>query len=346
MRRPSYKLSEIATLIGGELNGDGNTVIQGVGGIKDAGPGQITFLSNPVYARFLAGTRASAAIIAPDVECPVPSVCVKNPYLGFLKVLETFAGAFQLAFPPGIHPSAVVDSTADIGDNASIGPCCGVGERTRIGARSVLMHGTWASDDVEIGSDCLVYPNVVIRERTCIGDRAIIHPGAVIGADGFGFAQEGKRHRKIPQIGRVVIGDDVEVGANSTIDRAAFGETRIGNGVKIDNLVQVAHNVVIGDNTVIAALAGLSGSLTVGENVMMGGQAGLAGHIEIGDRAVVAAQSGVAKSIPPDTVVSGYPASEHGLQKRIWAYTARLPEIYRRIKALEKRIGELESEEK
>lgn len=338
------KLSEIAELVGGELRGDGETVIHGVRGIRAAQKGEITFLADPRYAGFLESTQASAVIAPPEVSCKIPSVRLENPYQAFLKVTEVLAVGPRLHFTPGVHDTAIVDASARIDDNASIGPHCGIGRGSEIGANTAILHGTYVGDDVMIGCDCLVYPNVTIREGTRIGDRAIIHSGAVIGADGFGYAQEGKVHRKIPQIGRVVIEDDVEIGANTTIDRATFDETRICSGVKIDNLVQVAHNVVVGKNTLLAGQAGISGSAVLGENVVVAGQAGVGGHLEIGDRAVVAPQAGAVQSVKPDTVVSGYPAREHGLARRIYSYTARLPELYRRIKELEKKVSELEKD--
>jgi UDP-3-O-[3-hydroxymyristoyl] glucosamine N-acyltransferase len=340
LSRNSYKLSEIADLVGGELKGNGDTIIRGVGGIKEAREGDITYLADPRYASFLASTRASAVIVPPDARCTIPSVRLQNPHLGFLKVMEAFGLDIQPRPAPGVDERAVVDASARIGDNASIGPYCGVGRNVVIGQGSAVMHGSYIGDDTVIGDECLIYPNVTIRERTRIGSRVIIHPGAVIGADGFGFAREGKVHRKIPQVGCVVIEDDVEIGANTTVDRATFGETRICSGVKIDNLVQIAHNVVVGKNSVFAAQSGIAGSTVLGENVTLAGQAGLVGHLEIGDRVVVAAQAGVSNSIKPDTVVSGYPAREHSLARRIYACMKQLPDLFRRVKALEKKVEE------
>ena len=203
------------------------------------------------------------------------------------------------------------------------------------------MHGSWIDYDVEIGRDCLIFPNVTIRNGTRIGDRVILHPGVVIGADGFGFLPEGGENRKIPQIGRVVLEDDVEIGANSAVDRAAFGETRIGAGTKIDNLVQVGHNVVIGRNSLLAGQTGIAGSTMLGENVIMGGQSGSVGHLEIGDRVTVGAKAGVAHSCGNDKVLSGYPARDHAEMRRIYVYWGRLPDMTRRIRELEKQIREL-----
>jgi UDP-3-O-[3-hydroxymyristoyl] glucosamine N-acyltransferase len=206
------------------------------------------------------------------------------------------------------------------------------------------MAGTFIGEDVRIGRECQIYPNVTIREGSRIGDRVILQPGSVIGADGFGFAKDGQTHHKVPQIGRVIIEDDVEIGANSTIDRATTGETRVKRGSKIDNLVQIAHNVVIGENSILAAQVGIAGSTELGRNVVLAGQAGLVGHITIGDGAMVGAQGGVTKSVPPDTAVSGYPAREHKKARRLWAYNNRLPDLFERVKEMERRIRELEEE--
>jgi UDP-3-O-[3-hydroxymyristoyl] glucosamine N-acyltransferase len=212
----------------------------------------------------------------------------------------------------------------------------------KLGAGTKILFGCYIGSGVTTGEDCLFYPNVTVRERCEIGARVIIHPGAVIGADGFGYIPDGDRHIKVPQVGRVVLEDDVEIGANTTVDRATTDVTRVCAGTKIDNLVQIAHNCIIGENSILAGQVGVSGSVKTGKNVVAAGQSGLVGHIEIGDRVIMGAQAGVTKSIPAGMTVSGYPAREHGLAKKIYAYTARLPELYDRVKELEQRLAELD----
>jgi UDP-3-O-[3-hydroxymyristoyl] glucosamine N-acyltransferase len=221
----------------------------------------------------------------------------------------------------------------------SIGPFCHVGAGAVIGDGTTLIAGVFVGERATLGAQCLIYSNVTIREECTLGDRVILQPGVVIGSDGFGYARHGGVHHKVPQVGRVVIEDDVEIGANSCVDRATTGETRIKRGTKIDNLVQVAHNVVIGENTVLAAQVGISGSTEVGTSVSMGGQAGVGGHLTIGDRVMVGGQAGVTKSVPADTMVSGYPAREHSAARKLYAHIALLPELFKRVKDLERRLG-------
>jgi UDP-3-O-[3-hydroxymyristoyl] glucosamine N-acyltransferase len=342
----TYTLADLAKLVGGRLLGDGGIVIRGVAGIREAQAGEITFVANPKYEEFVNKTEASAIIAPPSLSIAQPSIRHEDPYLAFLKVLTAFAAEWMPVFPRGVHETAAVDESARVGRDVSIGAHCQVDRGAVIGDGCTLLHGTYVGVDAKIGRGCVVYPHVVIRERCEVGDRAIIHAGVVIGSDGFGFARDGDIHKKIPQIGRVVIENDVEIGANTTIDRATTGVTRIGSGSKIDNLVQIAHNVVVGKNCVIAAQVGISGSTVIGDRVMIGGQAGLVGHIEVGEDAVIAAQSGVAKSIPAGTMVWGYPARAHGLAKKLNAFYGRLPDMHRRLKDLEQRIADMEKEEK
>jgi UDP-3-O-[3-hydroxymyristoyl] glucosamine N-acyltransferase len=338
----SYRLCELAELVGGTVVGDGQTLIRGVAGIREAEPGEITFLANPKYEEFLGVTRASAVITGRNLTAPKPVIHIDNPYYAYLQVLNLFAADVAVRYPRGVHESAVVDPGALLGGNVAIGPLCHVGKGARVGDNSTLVGGVFVGEAVEIGSDCLVYPHVTIREGSVIGNRVILQPGVVIGADGFGYAKNGSTHHKVPQIGRVVIEDDVEIGANTCIDRATTGETRVKSGTKIDNLVQIAHNVVMGENCVVAAQAGISGSTEVGSNVVMGGQAGVGGHIVIGERAMVGAQAGVTKDVAKNTAVSGYPAREHMVAKRLYAHTALLPDLFKRVKELERRLLEME----
>ena len=336
-----YTLSELAQLVGGQVDGDAWTRIKGVAGIREAKPGDITFVANPKYEQFAKTTEASAVIATPALEAPGPTIRIDDPYYAYLKVLNLFAEEHIVRYPREIHESAVIDSTAEIGENVSIGPFCQICAGVRVGANTTILCGSFLGQDAAIGSDCLVYANVVVREGSDIGNRVILQPGVVIGSDGFGFARNGSVYHKIPQIGHVVIEDDVEIGANSCVDRATTGETRISRGVKIDNLVQIAHNVSVGEDTVIAAQAGVSGSTELGRNVTLAGQAGVVGHVTIGDNAMVGAQGGVTKSVPADTVVSGYPAREHNLARRLWAHTAQLPSLVKRVRALERAVDSL-----
>jgi len=336
-----FKLKELADIVGGEVEGDSEVEIRGVAGIREARRGDITFVANPKYEEFLPSTGASAVIASRDLASGKPVIRIDNPYFAYLKVLNLFAEDVRARYPRGIHESAVIDASAVIGENVMVGPFCQVGRRARIGNGTTILAGTFIGDDVEVGQDCLFYPNVTVREDTSIGNRVILQPGAVIGADGFGFAKEGSTHHKVPQIGRVVIEDDVEIGANSCVDRATTGETRVRKGSKIDNLVQIAHNVVVGEDSIIAAQAGISGSTELGRGVVLAGQAGLVGHITLGEGAVVGAQGGVTKSVPAGTTVSGYPAREHSQARRLWAHTAQLPALFKRVRELEAKIAEL-----
>ena len=336
-------VAEIADRLGGRVEGDGTLEISGVASLEAARPGQLSFLSNPKYAAFMQMTRAAAVIVgdAWSGASAAALIRVKDADAAFAQA------ALWLARPPvvvrpGIHPTAVIAEGVSLGRDVSIGPYCVLEPGVRIGDRTVLGACGYLGHEAVVGEDCRFYPQVTVREYTRIGNRAIIHNGAVIGSDGFGYVKEGCHWKKIPQVGVVVIGDDVEIGANTTIDRARFGETRIGNGVKIDNLVQIAHNVTIGDDTAIAGQAGISGSTQVGARVMLGGQAGLSGHIRIGDDAVVGAQAGVTKDVPAATFVSGYPAMPHKEALKVHANLMRLPEWKKKVADMDIRLKTLE----
>jgi UDP-3-O-[3-hydroxymyristoyl] glucosamine N-acyltransferase len=333
-----YRLGELAVLVGGELEGDADLLIRGVAGIREAQPGEITFVANSRYEEFVPDTRASAILAGRRLSARIPLIRIDNPYYAYFQVLNLFAGDSAARYARGIHPQAVVDPAARVGADVSIGPFCHVAAGASIGDGSTLVGGVFVGERAQIGARCLIYSHVTIREECLIGDRVILHPGVVIGSDGFGYARHGAVHHKVPQIGVVVIEDDVEIGANSCVDRATTGETRIRRGTKIDNLVQVAHNVIIGEDTVVAAQTGISGSTEVGDGVVLAGQVGVAGHVTIGDRVVAGAQAGITKSIPPDTTVSGYPAREHSLARRIYAHVAMLPELFKRVKELERKL--------
>ena len=336
------RLAEVAAHVGGDLSGDGEILIKGVAGIKEAGSGEITFLGDSRYEEWLAKTTASAVIVPRDHPYNGRAcVRVDDPHLAFYALASLFHRASR-PIPPGIHPSALLGADVRMGAEISIGPNVIVGDRCAIGDRTMLLPGVVIGHNVMIGDDCLIYPNAVLREDTQLGHRVIIHAGAVIGDDGFGFRTSDGQHEKVPQLGRVVIEDDVEIGANTCIDRATAGETVIRCGSRIDNLVQVAHNVKIGSNSILCAQVGIAGSTSVGDSVTLAGQVGIIGHISIGDRAMVGAQGGVTKSIPPDGRVSGYPATPHHLAKRIYAAQRRLPDLVKNVRRLEKRVKELE----
>ncbi|MFC1594058.1 UDP-3-O-(3-hydroxymyristoyl)glucosamine N-acyltransferase [Candidatus Omnitrophota bacterium] len=339
---PQKTVGEIAEIINGELVGNGAIVITGVGGIKEAQKGDITFLANPKYMPLMSQTKASAIITSFEIDsADKPIIRTENPSIAFTETIALFA-PHQIKHPQGIHPTAVVSQAAVISENVAIGAYAIIEDGAEIQENSIIYGGCFVGSQTQVGADCILYPNVTIRERITIGNRVVIQSGAVIGADGFGYVCVNGEHKKIPQIGTVIIEDDCEIGANVTIDRARFEKTVIGKGTKIDNLVQIAHNVITGKNCIIVAQAGISGSTTLGESVTLAGQAGLVGHITIGDNAIVAAQGGVIKSVPANTMVSGYPAKPHETAKKVNACVQRLPQLYKTIDELKKRIEELE----
>lgn len=342
MEKRVHKLGELAEWVSGRLVGDAGIEITGIAGLQEAKAGDITMLADAAHEKYAATSRAAAIVRSDGIRCPLPSIVVEKPYVAFARLLSLFVVTTDAELEEGVHPSSVVHPTAELADDVRIGPFCLVGRGARIGTGTRILSGAVIGDRVTIGKSCLLYSHVTIREACEIGDRVILHPGVVIGADGFGFAWDGERHVKIPQIGRVVIEDDVEIGANSAIDRATTAATRIGRGTKIDNLVQVGHNCVIGRHCILAGQTGVGGSTEMGERVIAAGQSGFMGHMRVGDGVVIGAQSGVTKDVPPGMRVSGYPAREHGLARRLVAYTARLPEIFGRVKAIEARLARIE----
>jgi UDP-3-O-[3-hydroxymyristoyl] glucosamine N-acyltransferase len=336
-------LNEIAKLLDGTVIGDGDTIITGVCGIKEAKEGDITFVANPKYLGLMRHTRASAIITSSEVkDAPKPIVCTENPSLAFAKLVSLLAPNKVKHPAAGIHPTAIIGERVRLGKDVAIHAYVVIEDDVAIGDGTIVYAGVYIGHHTQIGGDSLIYPNVSIRERVTIGNRVIIHSGTVIGSDGFGFATVKGVHQRIPQIGTVVIEDDVEIGSNVTIDRARFDKTVIGRGTKIDNLVQIAHNVVIGENSIIVAQTGISGSTVIGKGVILAGQSGVVGHITIGDNAIVAAQAGVTKSVKPDTKVSGYPAKPHHIAKRVNACIQRLPRLFRQVLTLEARVKQLE----
>ncbi len=343
-------LKEIASVINGKIIGDENIVITGVCDIKEAQEGDITFLAHPKYKPFIEKTRASAIITPKDIEFPPKAtIQTENPSLAFTKVISMFMprGAKH---PRGIDKTASIDKNAKLADSACVGACSVIEEGAAIAEGAIVYPNCYIGRNVKIGKNTLIYPNVTVREGSIIGENVIVHSGTVIGSDGFGYAEVEGAYHKIPQTGIVAIEDDVEIGANVAIDRARFGQTVIGKGTKIDNLVQIAHNVKIGPNSIIVAQAGISGSTTVGKNTILAGQAGLIGHIDLGDNVIVGAQAGVSKSFPPNTILLGSPAKPISEQKKIFACMSKLPEMFKTLKRIKKKLllenGETENNKK
>ena len=333
-------VQELAALVGGQFAfpADGAKPIGGGAAIAEAREGDITFFGNAKYLPALKTCRATAALVPLDFSEEIPPIAIRveNPSLAFAKLVEKFAPA-PVRFPPGVHPTAVIGSGVTIGEGASIQPFAVIEDGASIGARTLIGAHGYVGHAAMIGADCLLHPRVTVGARCVVGSRVILHSGVVLGSDGFGFEFSGGKHVKIPQIGIVQIDDDVEIGANSTIDRARFGRTRIGEGTKIDNLVQIAHNVVIGKHSLVIALTGIAGSVKIGNYVTIAGQVGIVGHIEIGDQVIVAAKSGISKNIPAKEVVWGSPSQPIGEAKEQLALIRRLPKLYDRVKKLESR---------
>jgi UDP-3-O-[3-hydroxymyristoyl] glucosamine N-acyltransferase len=335
------KLKELAEWVDGTVVGDGEIEICGVAAIEDARTGEITFIANPKYLPKLNQTSASAIIVSKEVtQADKPLLCVTNPYLAFGKVLTLFS---QKPYEPkGIDSKAWISPTAQLGKDLTLYPFVYIGDRCSIGDRVTLYPGVSVGEDSSIGEDSILYPNVSIYSGTTIGRRVILHSGVVVGSDGFGYVKEGKRNVKIPQVGTVEIEDDVEIGANTTIDRATLGKTIIRRGVKIDNLVQVAHNVTIGEDSIIVAQVGISGSTKIGNNVTLAGQVGVVGHIEIGDNVMVGAQAGVTHDLPSNQGYVGSPALPHREFLRAITVFPKLPEMRKILIDVQKRLKKIE----
>ncbi len=336
-------LEEAADFIGGKITGNKNLEIENLSKIEEAKKGDLTFLYLPAYEKYFSSTKASAILVKPGFKKKrndITYIEIPDPNKAFSKLLIKY---FSPSFPlEGIAPTAFLHPSAKIGKNIALGQNCVVSAGCKIGDNTKIFHNTVLLENVEIGNDCLIFQNVSIRENCKIGDRVMIHPGTVIGADGFGFFTDEKDvYHKIPQIGNVIIGDDVEVGANVTIDRAAIGSTEIKRGVKIDNLVQIAHNVVVGEDTVISAQTGISGSTKIGNNCIVAGQVGIVGHIEICDNVIIMAQSGISKSINKPGSYFGTPAKELKTSLKLEAHIRNLPGYSEKINMLEKQIAEL-----
>ena len=336
-------LQELARLVGGSVKGDPRTVVEGVNGLREAGPREIAFLTASHHRRHPDfATEAGALVVPPDLEdLDGPLLIASNPYEAFARIAQAFAS------PPfletGVHPRAFVAEDALLGPEVRVGPLAHIGKGCEIGEGSRIYGSAYLGSDVRVGRHCLVHPNATILDGSRLGDRVIVHAGAVVGSDGFGFAQDAQgRHVKIPQQGFVQIDDDVEIGAGCTIDRATFGKTWIREGCKLDNLVHVAHNVTVGEHSILVAQVGISGSVRLGSRVMMGGQAGVVGHVEIGDGARVAAKAGVGRSVKPGEDVMGIPAVTQKEWLRAYGDFRRLPRLKEELRRLEKRLLQLE----
>lgn len=337
LKTPKFTAAEIAQQLGGVVAGDPSTLITGFSSADAARPGDLTFAENEAYFERAEKSAASAVLISGEVTSASKTLIrVPNARVAFAKVLPLFFA--ELKFVAGVHPSAVVHSTAQIDPTAHVGPLCAIGERVRIGPGVVLEGGNHVAADSQIGDNTRLFPNVTVYARSIIGARVRVHAGAVIGSDGFGYVFDDGIHRKVPQVGNVVIHDDVEIGANVTIDRGALGSTIIGKGSKIDNLVQIAHNVVVGDYSIIIAQVGIAGSTKLGKYVTLAGQVGLAGHLKIGDHVTVAAQAGVMNDIPAGEKWLGAPARPDRQMKRQFIAVERLPELLQRVKEIERRL--------
>lgn len=339
-----FTLADAAEQVGGALSGDAATPIHGVAGLREARPGDLSFLANPIYARLVQQTRAAAVLVPIDYTAAAPCALIRvdNPDAAFARLAVRFAAPAP-AFAPGIHPTACVAPDVALGPDVYIGPHCVIEAGAQIGARSVLIAYCYVGHGAGIGVENRIYPHVTIREGTRTGARVIVHSSAVIGSDGFGYSvdEDGVR-TKIPQMGTVEIGDDVEIGAATTIDRARFGKTVIGRGVKIDNLCQIAHNVVIGEHAVIVSQVGISGSTVIGRKAILAGQTGVAGHLHVGDGVVAEGRSGITKDVPAGQMVYGYPAQPREKAARLHAHIQRLPQLKQRVADLEARLKELE----
>jgi UDP-3-O-[3-hydroxymyristoyl] glucosamine N-acyltransferase len=333
---------EIADIVGATLSGNPGEKVTGVAGIREAQPGDLTFVGSPKYLSAVKTTRASVIIVARNavVESDRTLLRVDDPVAAFSRVVQQIVPP-PLRVPPGIDKLASIAPSAKLGRDVAVQPFAVIEAGVVIGDRTVIGAGCTIGAESRLGSDCVLYPRVTLRERTVVGDRAIFHSGVVLGADGFGYEMVNGKHEKIPQLGGIEIGDDVEIGANTTIDRARFGKTRIGRGTKIDNLVQIGHNCVIGEHCIICGLVGMAGSTILGNYVTVAGQVGIAGHLTIGDKSIIMAQAGVTKDVPAGSFMLGAPAVSHTQFKRSNAAFQRLPQMAAKFRELERQIAEL-----
>ncbi len=338
------RLGDLAEQLEGRLEGDPDLEVRSLAGLEEAGPGDLSFLANPLYASLRPATRATAVLVPEDASrAPCARIVVSNPDLAFAR-----AASLLLPPPPrpepGVHPAAVVHPEAVLGAEVAVGACAVIEAGAVIGDGSVLYPQVYVGSGVRTGPACVLFPGVVLYHGVQLGARVRIHAGSVVGSDGFGYVWDGTRHVKVPQAGTVEIGDDVEIGAGAAIDRARFGRTRIGSGTKLDNLVQIAHNVEIGPDAALAAQVGVSGSTRIGRGVLAGGQSGFVGHITVGDGVRISAQAGVLKSVPGGLHVSGYPARPHRTMVDDLRNQKVLPRLRKQVRELEERIRNLEQQ--
>ena len=343
-----FSATQIASIVHGKIEGDANTTVHSFGKIEEANPGQLAFLGNPKYEEYLYNTQASLIIVNDSLQLkkPVNATLIRVPdaYTAFATLLSTYQQMMTQQLS-GIQQPSYISKTASCGENIFVGAFAYIGENVKVGNNTKIFPQVFLGDNVKVGENTIIHPGVKIYKECVIGNNVIIHAGVVIGSDGFGFApQPDGSYKKIPQMGNVIVEDHVEIGSNTTIDRATIGSTIIKAGVKLDNLIQIAHNVEIGDNSVIAAQTGISGSTKLGKNVMVGGQVGIVGHLQIGDGAKINAQSGVSKSIEKGKAVTGSPAYDYTAALRSQAISRTLPELEKRIKELEALVKQLAGE--
>lgn len=338
---PVFTAAELAERLQGRVVGDPAVRLTGFAPADAAGPGDLTWAESPKHLARAEASAAAAILVASDVASAKTLIRVPNARVAFARVLPWFYPEPDLA--PGRHPSAVVDPTAQVDPTAHIGPLCVLGARARIGPRAVLMAADYVGADCEVGEETRLYPGVTLYAGTRVGRRVRLHAGVVVGADGFGYVLDGGEHRKVPQVGHVILEDDVELGANVTVDRGTLGATVIGRGTKVDNLVQIGHNVVLGRHCLVVSQAGIAGSTRLGDYVTVAGQAGIVGHVQIGDRAVIGAQSGVATHVPTGETWLGSPARPASQMKRLYVLLDRLPDLARRLAEVEKELAALKA---
>ncbi len=335
-------LRELASYVGGKVVGDENTKIKGVMAIDEASEGYITFVSNEKYIRKINQTKASAIIISPNIKTEYKNLLItKNPYLAFAKIFDLMMNP-ETVYSGTRYDSTMVSVSAEIGTNVTIYPYVFIGENAKIADNVVLYPGVYVGDDCQIGKDTIIHPNTAIYKGTIIGKRVTIHSNVVLGCDGYGYAPDGDKYYKIPQVGITVIEDDVDIGANTTINRAVMGKTRIKRGTKIDSQVIIAHNVEIGENTLVTSQVGIAGTAKIGNHVILAGGSGVAGHVKVGDNVKVGGWSGVTKDLPPDGIYLGSPAIEIERMRRCYIIIQKLPQMRETIKNLQKKIEQLE----